>query len=250
MFDLLSHISGCYPRDKLHLLTRQFREKPDTPPESFSKITYLGIISPSRSKALTGMGHMTAPSPKEVTRLLVDWGNGDQAALDELIPLVYDELRRLAGRYMRRESQGHTLQTSALVNEAYLRLVDQKSVQWQNRAHFFGVAAQLMRRILVDHARSRLRAKRGGRAQVVSLAEQAVMSKEVAEVIALDEALNNLAVLDPRKSQIVEMKFFGGLTTEEVAEVLKVTSRTVEREWRKAKAWLNRAISKGETNEA
>jgi RNA polymerase sigma-70 factor (ECF subfamily) len=183
---------------------------------------------------------MVVPSPNEVTRLLVDWGNGDQAALDELIPLVYDELRRLAGRYMRRESQGHTLQTSALVNEAYLRLVDQKSVQWQNRAHFFGVAAQLMRRILVDHARGRLRAKRGGGAQMVSFAEQAVRSEEVEEVIALDEALNNLAEMDPRKSQIVEMKFFGGLTNEEVAEVLKVTSRTVEREWRNAKAWLHR----------
>jgi RNA polymerase sigma-70 factor (ECF subfamily) len=193
---------------------------------------------------------MAVPSTNELTRLLVDWGNGDQAALDELIPLVYDELRRLAGRYMRRESQGHTLQTSALVNEAYLRLVDQRSVQWQNRAHFFGVAAQLMRRILVDHARSRSRAKRGGGAQMVSLDEQAVISEEVAEVIALDVALNNLAEMDPRKSQIVEMKFFGGLTTEEVAEVLKVTSRTVEREWRKAKAWLNRALSKGAGNEA
>jgi RNA polymerase sigma factor (TIGR02999 family) len=193
---------------------------------------------------------MTVHSPKEVTRLLVAWGNGNHAALDELIPLVYDELRRLAGRYMRRESEGHTLQTSALINEAYLRLVDQKSVQWQNRAHFFGVAAQLMRRILVDHARSRLRAKRGGGVQMVSLVEQAVMSKEVAEVIALDEALKHLAEIDPRKSQIVEMKFFGGLTTEEVAEVLKVTTRTVEREWRKARAWLHRSISKGETNEA
>jgi len=196
------------------------------------------------------MGYMAAPSPKEVTRLLVDWGNGDQAALDELIPLVYDELRRLAGRYMRRESEGHTLQTSALVNEAYLRLVDQKNVKWQNRAHFFGVAAQLMRRILVDHARSRSRAKRGGGVQMVPLAEQAVISQELADVIALDDALKNLAEMDPRKSQIVEMKFFGGLTTEEVAEVLNVTSRTVEREWRKAKAWLNRAISKGEPNEA
>ena len=185
---------------------------------------------------------MAIPSPQEVTRLLVDWGNGDQAALDDLMPLVYGELRRLAGRYMRRESPGHTLQTSALVNEAYLRLVDQKSVRWQNRAHFFGVAAQLMRRILVDHARSRLRAKRGGGAQIVSLAEQAVMSEDVAEVIALDEAMKSLAEMDPRKSQIVEMKFFGGLTNEEVAEVLKVTSRTVEREWRKAKAWLNREI--------
>ncbi len=193
---------------------------------------------------------MVVPSPTEVSRLLVDWGNGDRAALDELIPLVYDELRRLAGRYMRRENQGHTLQTSALINEAYLRLVDQKSVQWQNRAHFFGVAAQLMRRILVDHARSRLRAKRGGGAQMVSLVESGATSEEVAEVIALDVALKDLAEMDPRKSQIVEMKFFGGLTTEEMAEVLKVTSRTVEREWRKAKAWLNRALKQGATNEA
>lgn len=193
---------------------------------------------------------MVAPSPKEVSRLLIDWGNGDQAALDELIPLVYDELRRVAGRYMRREGQDHTLQTSALVNEAYLRLIDQKNVQWQNRAHFFGVAAQLMRRILVDHARSRSRVKRGGGAQMVSLADQAGVSKEAEEVIALDDALTNLAEMDPRKSQIVEMKFFGGLTTEEVAEVLKITTRTVEREWRKARAWLNRAITKGATNEA
>jgi RNA polymerase sigma-70 factor, ECF subfamily len=193
---------------------------------------------------------MAVSSAKEVTRLLVDWGKGDPAALDELLPLVYEELRRVAGSYMRRESQGHTLQTSALVNEAYLRLVDQRNVQWQNRAHFFGVAAQLMRRILVDHARSRTRVKRGGGVQMVSLEEQAVISKEVAEVIALDQALTQLAEMDPRKSQIVEMKFFGGLTNEEVAEVLKVTSRTVEREWRKARAWLNRAISKGETDEA
>lgn len=182
--------------------------------------------------------------------MLVDWGNGNQAALDELIPLVYGELRRLAARYMRRESQDHTLQSSALVNEAYLRLVDQKSVQWQNRAHFFGVAAQLMRRILVDHARSRSRAKRGGGAKMVSLADQALISEEVAEVLALDEALKRLTQFDPRKSEIVEMKFFGGLTNDEVAEVLKVTSRTIEREWRKAKAWLHREISKGETHEA
>ena len=193
---------------------------------------------------------MGVPSPDEVTRLLVDWGNGNQVALDALIPLVYDELRRLAGRYMRRESPGHTLQTSALVNEAYLRLVDQRSVQWQNRAHFFGIAAQLMRRILVDHARSRSRAKRGGGAQMVSLVEQAVIPNEVEEVIALDDALKNLAEMDPRKSQIVEMKFFGGLTNEEVAAVLKVTPRTVERELRKAKAWLNRALSKGATDDA
>ena len=193
---------------------------------------------------------MVSPSSKEVSRLLVDWGNGDQAALDELIPLVYDELRRVAGRYMRRENQGHTLQTSALVNEAYIRLIDQKRVHWKNRAHFFGVAAQLMRRILVDHARSRLRAKRGGGRQMVSLVEQGGVSSEGVEVISVDAALKNLAEMDPRKSQIVEMKFFGGLTNEEAAEVLKVTSRTVEREWRKAKAWLNREISKGAASEA
>jgi RNA polymerase sigma factor (TIGR02999 family) len=187
---------------------------------------------------------MATLAPTDVTRLLIDWGNGDQAALDELMPLVYEELRRLAGRYMRREGQGHTLQTSALVNEAYLRLMDQEKVQWQNRAHFFGVASQLMRRILVDHARSRLRAKRGGGAHMVSFADQATTSKEVIEVIALDDALKGLMEMDPRKSQIVEMKFFGGLTNEEVAEVLKVTPRTVEREWRKAKAWLHRSISK------
>jgi RNA polymerase sigma factor (TIGR02999 family) len=199
------------------------------------------------------MWYMAAPSQNEVTRLLIDWSNGDRAALDQLIPLVYDELRRLAGRYMRSESQGHTLQTSALVNEAYLRLVDQKNVHWQNRAHFFGVAARLMRRILVDHARNRSRAKRGGKAQMVSLAEQRAMSPDAAEaadVIAVDQALNSLAEIDPRKSQIVEMKFFGGLTNEEVAEVMNVATRTVEREWRKAKAWLHRAVSMGETNEA
>ena len=186
---------------------------------------------------------MVTFEPQEVTRLLVEWSNGDQAALEELMPLVYEELRRLAGRYMRRESQGHTLQTSALVNEAYLRLIDQKKVHWQNRAHFFAVAAQLMRRILVDHARSRSRAKRGGGAQMVSLAEQAATTEDVVDVVALDNALNDLAEMDPRKSQIVEMKFFGGLTNEEVAEVLKVTSRTVEREWRKAKAWLYKALT-------
>jgi RNA polymerase sigma factor (TIGR02999 family) len=192
---------------------------------------------------------MVVPASREVTRLLVDWGNGDRAALDELMPLVYDELRRLAGRYMRRESPGHTLQTSALINEAYLRLVDQRSVKWQNRAHFFGVAAQLMRRILVDHARNRSRAKRGGGAQMVSLVDSAATSVEIAEVLALDETLNELAEMDPRKSKIVEMKFFGGLTTEEVAVILDVTPRTVEREWRKAKAWLYRALSKTVTSD-
>src|SRR5262245_16180575 len=193
---------------------------------------------------------MAATSPKEVTQLLIEWSNGDHAALEQLVPLVYDELRRLARGYMRREKQGHTLQTSALIHEAYLRLVDQKSVQLQSRAQFFGFAAQLMRRILVDHARSRSRIKRGGGVQMVSLAEQAVVPNDVEEVIALDDALKNLAEMDARKAQIVEMKFFGGLTNEEVAGVLKVTSRTVEREWRNAKAWLHRAVSKGRRNEA
>ena len=193
---------------------------------------------------------MAATSPKKVTQLLIEWSNGDHAALDQLIPLVYDELRRLARGYMRRENQRHTLQTSALINEAYLRLVDQENVQVENRAQFFGFAAQLMRRILVDHARSRSRLKRGGGVQMVSLAEQALMSNDdVAEVIALDGALKNLAEMDPRKAQIVEMKFFGGLTNEEVAGVLKLTSRTVEREWGKAKAWLHRAISKTVTSD-
>src|SRR6185295_9072800 len=153
--------------------------------------------------------HMSATSPNDVTRLLIEWSNGDHTALDQLIPLVYDELRRLARGYMRREKQGHTLQTSALIHEAYLRLVDQENVRLQNRAQFFGFAAQLMRRILVDHARSRSRIKRGGGVQMVSLEEQAVISNNVAEVIALDDALKNLAEMDPRKAQIVEMKFFG-----------------------------------------
>jgi RNA polymerase sigma factor (TIGR02999 family) len=194
---------------------------------------------------------MATTSPKEVTQLLIDWGNGDQAALDKLLPLVEEELRRLASRYMRRESPGHTLQTSALVNEAYLRLIEQKSVHWQNRAQFFGIAAQLMRRILVDHARRRQYAKRGGGAQKAPLEEAAMVTQErAAELVALHEALTQLAAMDERKGRIVEMKFFGGLTTEEVAEVLKVTPRTIEREWRKAKAWLRHAISKGEADGA
>ena len=181
----------------------------------------------------------------EVSQLLVAWGNGDQAALSRLIPLVYQELHRIAGRHMRRESPGHTLQTSGLVNEAYLKLVDQKNVHWQNRAHFFGVAAQLMRRILVDHARKHARLKRGGDMQKLSLDETAIVSNDrAAEFIALDDALTCLAEMDPVKSRIVEMKFFGGLNFEEVAEVEKVSSRTIRREWRKAKAWLHQEMQK------
>jgi RNA polymerase sigma factor (TIGR02999 family) len=193
---------------------------------------------------------MAEPQPKDVTQLLVEWGNGDRAALDELTPLVYGELRRLASRYMRREGPGHTLQPSALVNEAFLRLVDQKDVHWQNRAHFFGVAAQLMRRVLIDSARRHASAKRGGGTLRVSVSEAAGVARQASEMIALDRALTELSEMDPRKGRIVEMKFFGGLTTEEVASVLGVTPRTVEREWRAAKAWLHRAVGEGEQHEA
>ena len=186
---------------------------------------------------------MSNSSNRSVSQLLAAWSDGDQTALDQLTPLVYDELHRVARRYMRRESPAHTLQTSALVNEAYLRLVDQKNIRWQNRSHFFGIAAKLMRRILVDHARAHARAKRGGEAQKLSLDEKAGMSKEqVVDLVAIDEALSKLAEFDPHKSRIVEMKFFGGLSTDEIAECLNVSSRTIEREWRKAKAWLKREL--------
>jgi len=194
---------------------------------------------------------MAAPSPEEVTQLLLAWREGDEAALEKLLPLVYDELHRLAARYMRRESPGHTLQTSALVNEAFIRLIDQQQVHWQNRAHFFGIAAQLMRRILLDHARGQARGKRGGGVHRVSFDEGAIVSEQrAAELIALDDALNALAAFDSRKSRIVELRFFGGLSNEEVTEVMGMSLRTVEREWRKAKAWLHHAISEGETDEA
>jgi RNA polymerase sigma factor (TIGR02999 family) len=181
-----------------------------------------------------------------ITNWLIAWGNGDQDALNKLIPVVYQELHRMAGRYMRREIPGHTLQTSALVNEAYLKLVDQKKVQWQNRAHFFGVASQVMRRVLLDYAKHRARLKRGGNIPKLTLNEGvATLSPERAtELIALDRALNSLAEIDPNKSRIVEMKFFGGLTNDEIAEVQNVSTRTIEREWRKAKAWLHREIQK------
>ena len=187
---------------------------------------------------------MAASSQNEVTQLLLDWSNGDRAALDNLMPLVYDELHRLAHHYMGRERPGQTLQTTALVNEAYLRLIDQRGVQWQNRAHFFGIASQMMRRILVDHARSRQYAKRGGRARQVSFDEVMAVSEErAAEVVALDDALTALAAIDTRKSEIVEMRFFGGLSIEETAEVLAVSPGTVMRDWTLAKAWLHREIS-------
>ena len=187
---------------------------------------------------------MTRP-PHEVTELLVAWSEGDRAALDQLTPLVYEELHRLARNHMSRERQDHTLQTSALVNEAYLRLIDQKNVRWQNRAQFFSIASRLMRRILVDHARSHRYAKRGGDMRRVSLDEAAVLAQEsAAELVALDDALKSLAALDTRKCQVVELRFFGGMSVEESAEVLGVSVVTVMRDWSTAKAWLHRAMEK------
>ena len=187
---------------------------------------------------------MPTPSTHEVTQLLLDWSDGDQAAFDALMPLVYDELRQMARRFMSRERPGHTLQTTALVNEAYLRLVDQKRVHWQNRAHFFAVAAQAMRRILIDYARKQRYAKRGGGAPKISLEETAVMSQErAADLVALDEALTTLASIDPQQSRVVELRFFGGLTIEETAEVLRLSVDMVKREWATAKAWLSREMS-------
>jgi RNA polymerase sigma factor (TIGR02999 family) len=184
----------------------------------------------------------------EVSGLLRAWSDGDRAALDRLTPVVYDELRRLARRYMRGERPGHSLQTTALVNEAYMRLVDYKSMQWQNRAHFFAVSSQLMRRILVEHAR-RHNLKRGGGVQHVSFEDTAeVGSDRPPDFVALDDALDALARVDPRKVQVVEMRFFGGLSVEETAEVLKISPVTVMRDWSTAKAWLYRELTGGATD--
>lgn len=182
-------------------------------------------------------------SPLEISALLIDWSNGDKAALDKLLPLVERELHRLAHNYMKKEKADHTLQTSALVNEAYLKLVDQRHTRWQNRAHFFGIAAKIMRRILLNHARDKHRKKRGGAAVQVSLSDVAIVSNEKsAELLALDEALQRLAEFDDRKSQVVELRYFGGLSVEETAEVLKVSPTTVMRDWNMAKAWLAREL--------
>jgi len=194
---------------------------------------------------------LSTPSPHEITQLLIDWNNGSQDALDQLYPLVYEELRRLAHRYMIGERPGHTLQTTAVVHEAYLRLIDQKHVQWQNRAHFFAIAAQMMRRILITHAQRHAYAKRGGGAPMVSLDEAAILSQERAgELLALDEALKRLTTLDQRRSQVVELRFFGGLSNEEIAEVLKISPNTVTRDWNVAKAWLYREMSKEQADGA
>jgi RNA polymerase sigma factor (TIGR02999 family) len=190
---------------------------------------------------------MSSPSspPHEITQLLAEWSEGNQAALDKLYPLVYNELRRMAHGYLRRERKGHTLQTTALINEAYLRLVDQKCVHWANRSHFFGISAQIMRRILIDHARRYDYAKRGGGAQRISLDEVAIVAKERARsLLMLDEALKSLAEIDPRRSEVVELRYFGGLNNEEIARVLKISENTVTRDWNMARAWLYQELSR------
>jgi RNA polymerase sigma factor (TIGR02999 family) len=185
-------------------------------------------------------------SPQEVTGLLARWRDGDREALDRLMPLVYDELRRIASRCMKREREGHTLQTTALINEAYLRMAGQPATDWQDRAHFFAVAATVMRHVLVDHARTRHRARRGDNPQQVSLDEAAIVSEQKSEVLlALDEALTKLAQLDERKVKIVELRYFGGLSAQETAEALGLSEITVKREWLKAKAWLYRELTEG-----
>ena len=186
---------------------------------------------------------MNQPASQQITQLLLAWGAGDAAALDELMPIVYGELRRLAKNYMRHQRPGHTLQTTALVNEAYLRLIDSSRVNWQNRTHFFAISAQLMRRILVDFARARNSQKRGGEAQKVSLEEAlAVPLEQKTDLAALDDALKILAGMNPRQSQIVELRYFGGLTEEEIAEHLEISVRTVRRDWSVARAWLYREL--------
>jgi RNA polymerase sigma factor (TIGR02999 family) len=241
----------------LHLLLYLLRRKGGV------KALTAGQVFLSAAKMLTGCWSpvvvfgapservcMQTPSPKEITQLLVAWGDGDQSALEELAPLVQSELHRLAHHYMGRERPGHTLQTSALVNEAYLRLIDWKAVRWQNRAHFFAVSAQLMRRILVDFARGRQNLKRGGDALRVSLSEAADFPVERgSDLVALDEALMGLAEVDQRKSQVVEMRFFGGLSIKEAAEVLNVSEETVMRDWRLAKVWLLRELNNTVTSD-
>ena len=193
---------------------------------------------------------MAAASPQDLTQLLVAWSNGEKDALNQLIPLVYSELHRLAHRYMARENRGHPLQSTALVHEAYQRLVNLRDMNWQNRAHFFAVSAQVMRRILVDYARSRRYTKRGGDWRQVPLNEaMAVFPSRQTDIVALDDALRSLADIDPRKARVVEMRFFGGLSIKEAAEVLDVSPETVLRDWRLAKVWLLRELSEGSGNE-
>jgi RNA polymerase sigma-70 factor, ECF subfamily len=191
---------------------------------------------------------LKSPARHQITELLAEWREGNQSALDELYPLVYDELHRLARRYMSRERKDHTLQTTALINEAYVRMVDQKNVNWANRSHFFAISAQIMRRILIDHARRHAYAKRGGGAQQVSLEEVAAIAPDQGrELVRLDEALKTLAERDPRRSQVVELRYFGGLNNEEIAGVLHVSENTVTRDWNMARAWLYQQLTENAT---
>ena len=183
----------------------------------------------------------------QISLLLADWSKGDNFAFEQLMPLVYEELRRMARRYMRRQPSGHTFQTTELIHEAYLKIAGQSEQNWQNRAHFFGVAAQAMRHILVDYARSKQSQKRGGWQERVTLSDNiAVTGNQPKEIVALDEALNSLSALDERKSRVVELKYFGGLKTEEIAEVLKISPETVKRDWRFARTWLLRELANAE----
>ena len=215
-------------------------------PTSFVGEEFTWYHAPASQSVQPEFMPIMIPKSNEITQLLVAWGDGNQSAFDKLMPLVYDELHTLARRYMARERPEHTLQASALVNEAYVRLIDQRNMRWQNRAQFFGIAATLMRRILVGYARSRHYSKRGGNARHISLDEALIVSEERSfEVVALDDALTALAVMDARKSQIVELRFFGGLSIEETAEALAVSPGTVMRDWTLAKAWLRREITAG-----
>jgi RNA polymerase sigma factor (TIGR02999 family) len=201
-----------------------------------------GVTIPHESEN-TLEARMESGPPGGVTQLLIDVSKGDERAIDELLPLVYDEMRRLAAAYMSRERGDHTLQPTALVHETYLKLIDQRKVDWQNRAHFFGLAAEIMRRILVNHARDKRAGKRGGGAQKVSLSVAAdAPEKSDLDVLALDEALERLAAIDKRKARVIELKFFGGMTSKEISEILQISDATVEREWSFARAWLFEAI--------
>lgn len=191
-----------------------------------------------------------ASDPDNVNRLLLEWSGGNQQALEEMLPLIYDELRHLAHHFLYRERPGHTLQTTALVHEAYLKLIDQTDARWQNRAHFFAIAAQAMRRILIDSARKHVAEKRGGGGEKLSLAEVASISLEPNNnLLALDEALNGLAEIDPQQSRIIELRYFGGLTIEETAEVMKLSPATIKREWAMARAWLHQALTEGQIDQ-
>lgn len=215
-------------------------------------INYAGwkFLKPCNTLSNIPGDSMATSSSHEITQLLTAWGDGDSSVLERLTQLVYQELRSLARRYLARENRGHSLESAALVNEAWLRLIDQKNVRWQNRAHFFGISAQLMRRILVDMARARKNKKRGGEARLIILDEALVIAEAPGkDLIALDDALKSLEAIDQRKCRVVELRFFGGLSVDETAEVLKISPETVMRDWKMAKVWLHRELSREEPDE-